>query len=104
MHYNAWLATGPDRMQACLVSDISDSGARIELPDDRSLPDRFMLLLSRNGAARRACQVIWRKASHVGVKFIATLGATDHAAPPSDADAAAPKEPASPEPNLSGET
>jgi hypothetical protein len=53
----------------CAISDISDSGARLNLKDDVELPDRFFLLLTANGAARRQCRLIWRDGTTVGVKF-----------------------------------
>ncbi len=54
---------------ACAISDISDSGARLNLKDDVELPDRFVLLLTPNGAARRHCRLIWRDGLTLGVKF-----------------------------------
>ncbi len=54
---------------ACAISDISDSGARLNLKDDVELPDRFFLLLTANGAARRHCRLIWRDGLTLGVKF-----------------------------------
>jgi len=54
---------------ACAISDISDSGARLNLKDDVELPDRFFLLLTPNGAAHRRCRLIWRDGLTFGVKF-----------------------------------
>jgi hypothetical protein len=63
----AWLALG--KLHDCKLSDISDGGARIDLEDNAPIPDHFMLLLSNNGAARRACRVVWRSPQQLGVKF-----------------------------------
>jgi hypothetical protein len=52
----------------CVVRDISNSGAALELPNPASLPDKFALVLEMESSAR-ACEVVWRKARRVGVRF-----------------------------------
>lgn len=52
-----------------MLSDASDLGACIDAEDAAIVPDRFTLLLSGNGKARRTCRVVWRKPRQVGVKF-----------------------------------
>ena len=54
---------------ACLISNISDSGARLDLESEVDLPDTFWLLLTPKGDARRHCRVVWREKAVVGVKF-----------------------------------
>jgi PilZ domain len=56
---------------SCTLSDISATGARLELDDPAELPDEFVLYLSGNGRARRRCKVVRRAAKHVGVMFVA---------------------------------
>jgi hypothetical protein len=69
-HYPARILTdGTTPPQKCTVADVSQTGARIVLEADGELPDRFILLLSRNGAPRRRCRVIWRDGATVGVEF-----------------------------------
>jgi hypothetical protein len=69
-HYNAAILTdGKSPPRTCAIADISESGARILLESDSELPDRFLLLLSRNGQARRKCRVVWRNGLVVGVEF-----------------------------------
>jgi PilZ domain len=80
MRYNAWLALGPNRTCTCMLSDISETGARIDVEGAKELPDRFLLLLSQNGAARRPCQVVWRNSRQLGVKFESLLAPADSAA------------------------
>ena len=53
----------------CVITNISDHGAHINVPDSDALPDNFVLLLAENGATRRRCRVIWRKPREIGVKF-----------------------------------
>jgi hypothetical protein len=53
-------------LQACILRDISDTGARM-LVLTEELPDQFDLLLSQLN--RRRCNVIWRNGQEIGVKF-----------------------------------
>ncbi len=52
----------------CVVRDISNSGAALEVPNPASLPDKFALVLEME-SAKRPCEVVWRKARRVGVRF-----------------------------------
>jgi PilZ domain len=69
MRYTALILLGPGQMQGCVLHDVSDSGARLEVEDGDKVPDRFFLMLSRRGKVRRVCRVIWRKPTQLGVKF-----------------------------------
>jgi hypothetical protein len=69
MRYTAWVALEGDQLHGCALSDISESGARIDIDDSKSIPDNFMLLLASNGSARRRCRVVWRKPRQLGVTF-----------------------------------
>jgi hypothetical protein len=69
-HYNARILIDKDTpLITCLISDISESGARIALENEQTLPDTFVLLLTPNGDARRHCHVIWRDGLLIGVQF-----------------------------------
>jgi hypothetical protein len=68
-HYSAKILTDKDAQVACAIADISHSGARLTVDDDVELPVEFVLLLTRNGGARRHCRVIWRDGLSLGVKF-----------------------------------
>jgi hypothetical protein len=58
---------------ACLVTDMTQEGARIRLDEDKRLfersplPERFSL--SFCGAMPRLCEVVWRSEREVGVRF-----------------------------------
>jgi hypothetical protein len=52
------------------MSDVSESGARLILARNQQIPDRFVLLLAASGGPRRHCQVVWRDATIVGVRFV----------------------------------
>ena len=92
MRYSAWIAIAPKKMHGCVLSDISESGARIDIDDSKIVPDRFPLFLSRNGSARRVCNVVWRKPKQLGVSFAVRLAPADHAelVPITAEDVAAP--------------
>lgn len=91
LRYIAWVALTAKERHGCVVSDVSDSGARIDVQDSKILPDCFVLMLTSNGAARRYCRVVWRKPTQVGVKFERSLAEAAQAslAPKSAADAKA---------------
>ncbi len=63
------LTSGKASPVSCEIADISESGARIVLANEQDLPDRFVLLLTAGGEARRICRVIWRDGLRVGVEF-----------------------------------
>jgi len=69
-HYNASvLLDGTSPPRPCAISDISDTGARIMLQAECELPERFILLLTRSGEARRHCRLVWRDGLAAGVSF-----------------------------------
>lgn len=89
LRYTAWVALTAEQRHGCVVSDVSESGARIDVQDSTALPDHFVLMLTSNGSARRFCRVMWRKPNQVGVQFTRNLAeaATPSLAPKPDADA-----------------
>lgn len=68
-HVAAIASTEGALVTACAVRDISLSGARLEVEPGHEIPDEFVLLLSRNGRARRRCTVMWRSDTEIGVRF-----------------------------------
>lgn len=92
MRYTAWIAIAPKKLHGCVLSDISETGARIDVEDSKIVPDRFPMFLSRNGSARRVCTVVWRKPKQVGVTFATRLAAADraHLVPTADDNVTAP--------------
>ena len=99
MRHTAWVAITPKERFGCVVSDVSDTGARIDVNDSKAVPDSFILMLSSNGAARRFCRVVWRKPHQVGVKFERSFAEAANPTRTSSADekaAPAPSEAAEP--------
>ncbi len=54
----------------CVLWDVSETGARIAAAHGSALPDVFGLFLSNDGKSRRFCQVVWRRAGQLGVRFV----------------------------------
>ena len=79
LRYTARVAVTADKRLGCVISDVSDTGARIDVQDSKTIPDYFILMLSSNGAARRIYRVVWRKLTHMGVKFERSLAAAANA-------------------------
>jgi hypothetical protein len=71
VHHPAWVLLDSRRAPIeCVIKDMSDSGARLELASlIRSVPLRFTLWLDKNGKVQRSCEVVWRRAYSVGVRF-----------------------------------
>jgi hypothetical protein len=53
------------------VANMSAGGAMIVFGDQFSVPDHFVLALSKSGPFRN-CLVVWRKDNSVGVRFLPT--------------------------------
>ena len=77
LRYTAWISLGPKKLQGCVVSDISDSGARLDVENSKTVPISFVLLLSRSGKPKRKCRLVWRKGAQIGVEFEKPLSRAD---------------------------
>jgi hypothetical protein len=75
------------REHGCQVLDLSNRGARLRVVADRQVPDIFVLVLSNAGTLSRACRVVWRRGSEMGVEFTAAPAGTAVADAHADADA-----------------
>lgn len=69
VRYAARVEFKSGRTAGCFLSDVSDTGARLDVPYSDKVPDRFLLWLTADGSARRTCRVVWRKPQQVGVTF-----------------------------------
>src|SRR3954465_12903338 len=81
---HAWIACGgSSALIPCVISDISDKGARITAAHLSLVPDYFALILSRDGDEYRPCRVVWREGGFAGVSFMSRDDATrsDQATP-----------------------
>jgi hypothetical protein len=59
------------RIGECSMLDVSAGGARLQITGGVSVPDEFILLLSKFGpGVRRRCAVAWRNETEVGIRFL----------------------------------
>jgi hypothetical protein len=65
----AKLRLGKLSVRDCVVRDLTDAGAGVELPNTIDLPEAVDLALDSGGPSRRA-RLVWRKVSKTGVEFI----------------------------------
>jgi len=86
--YAAWMETAAGApLREVTVADISAGGARLMVGAGASA-ETFTLILSRDGAVRRVCEVMWRRGAEIGVRF--TDAAADVALIPEDCNWAVP--------------
>ncbi|HEY6577802.1 MAG TPA: PilZ domain-containing protein [Rhizomicrobium sp.] len=52
----------------CVIRDLNDLGARVEIPPSRIIPKSVYLVSAKRQAAFEA-EVVWRKANEAGLKF-----------------------------------
>lgn len=52
----------------CTVRNMSPTGAALDVLSPVGIPDKFNLLVSKDGL-RFECRVVWRKAERIGVRF-----------------------------------
>lgn len=71
MHYPVSIESLTDgTITACVIQDISETGARLGLKDAVEVPDEFILRLAGQRAASRHCMVVWRETDSIGVRFV----------------------------------
>lgn len=52
----------------CVIRNLSDGGAKLEVPTVRGIPASFDLLVPRHRTQR--CRVAWRALKELGVEFV----------------------------------
>jgi hypothetical protein len=52
----------------CVIRDLSDHGARLELATTVGVPDSFELIIAPD-RVKRFCKIAWRSEHHIGVSF-----------------------------------
>ena len=70
----AWISAGNGVTECeCHVLDLSSGGARIATDDAMDVRDRFELTLVKGHHKRELCEVVWRRGTTYGVKFVTLL-------------------------------
>jgi PilZ domain len=57
-------------VRACLLADVSETGARLKLDAPGIMPNQFLLVLAGAGNVRRRCDVVWSSGRQLGVRFL----------------------------------
>lgn len=52
----------------CTIRNLSETGARLQVPTSVAIPDRFEFVEAASGK-RRPATVVWRKADLMGIRF-----------------------------------
>lgn len=52
----------------CMVRNMSNSGAALDVASPVGIPDRFTLILQADGH-HTSCHVVWRREKRIGVAF-----------------------------------
>lgn len=53
----------------CTIRNLSDTGALLEVESPMGIPDKFILIIKPE-IITRSCEVAWRSADKVGVRFV----------------------------------
>jgi PilZ domain len=66
---SAWVKVEGRALCECRVLDISMNGAKVAVEITPEVPDRFELAFV-GGNKSRVCEVVWRRARMLGIKFV----------------------------------
>lgn len=70
VHIPAKLMIGKEEpLRDCVMVDVSEDGARLEIETVDETPDDFTILLAPRHGPFRRCHVIWRGDKELGVAF-----------------------------------
>lgn len=64
---------GVHRSRDCIIRNLSDGGAKLEVATVVGIPDRFDLVVE--GHRPQPCKVAWRALKELGVQFVLTENA-----------------------------
>ena len=65
----AKLVIGPSSAMDCVVRNLTNVGARVEIPNTLDLPERFDMTFD-GGRSFRPCRLVWRTVNQTGVQFV----------------------------------
>ena len=64
----AKLLLGKSSVRDCVVRDLTNAGAGVEVPSTIDLPEALDLTFN-GGRSLRPCRLVWRKINKTGVEF-----------------------------------
>ena len=65
----AKIILGTSSVIDCVVRNVTNTGARVHIPNTVDLPEAFDLTFD-GGYSFRSCRVVWRSITETGVQFI----------------------------------
>jgi methyl-accepting chemotaxis protein len=66
---SAKLVVGTSSVVNCVVRNLTNTGARIEVPDTTVLPETLVLTFD-GGRSMRSCRLVWRTINETGLEFV----------------------------------
>jgi PilZ domain len=71
VHYPVWIVVDPRQPpRQCMLLNVSQGGAKIEIDEQLEPPQQFTLLLTHRGLSTRPCRLVWRNGTNMGVEFL----------------------------------
>lgn len=68
---------GPDTLIACIVRDLTPTGAKIRLPRPLPLPQTFDLIIAAHDLRTIPVQLCWQRGDFAGVAFLEAVAPRD---------------------------
>jgi len=66
---SAKLVVGTSAVVDCVVRNLTNTGARIEVPNTATLPEHLVLTFD-GGRSLRSCRLVWRTINETGLEFV----------------------------------
>ena len=66
---SAKFVVGTSSVVDCVVRNLTNTGARIAVPNTATLPENLVLTFD-GGRSLRPCRLVWRRLGETGVEFI----------------------------------
>lgn len=66
---SAKLVVGASSVVDCVVRNLTNTGARLEVQNPASLPENLGLTFD-GGRSMRSCRLVWRTINETGVEFL----------------------------------
>ena len=71
VRYPAWIIVEPSQPpRRCMMLNVSQGGAKIEIDEQLEPPEKFTLLLTEARNLTRWCRVVWRNGPNIGIQFL----------------------------------
>jgi hypothetical protein len=74
VNFPAWISRSPGGSPIpCIILDVSEHGARIEISQMIEVPESFYLILARTGSRKRLCRIAWRTDDQIGICYLGPI-------------------------------